>query len=319
MQTIFDRYRKAIITGGGVLIFLFAGIITMLFLPSEKHEADSRNSFQNSQPQTQIQQQPSQNPSQPPKIWYAYITGEVMHPGVYKLSEDSRIFQLVDAAGGFTINADTTSINLAEPLADGVQVHVTAKEPLYLQSQQQATIPGIPARQNTSTRTNIQTSRQVQTSRQTQSGLIDINHATASELTAIPGIGPAIAQRIIEYRNANGNFTRPDDLINVRGIGKAKLAQILPYVTAMNMGGTMRAGIQPSTRQASTNSGGLIDINRATAKELESIKGVGPAIAKRIVDYRNAHGKFSRPEDLLGVRGIGSAKLEQIRGQIVIR
>lgn len=313
MQTMFDRYRKAIITGGGVLIFLFAGIITMLFLPSEKHEADSRNSFQNSQPQTQIQQQPSQNPSQPPKIWYAYITGEVMRPGVYKLSEDARIFQLVDAAGGFTINADTTSINLAEPLADGVQVHVTAKEPLYLQSQRQATIPGIPARQNTTTRTNIQPSRQ------TQSGLIDINHATASELTSIPGIGPAIAQRIIEYRNANGNFTRPDDLINVRGIGKAKLAQILPHVTAMNTGGVMRAGIQPSTRQASTNSGGLIDINRATAKELESIKGVGPAIAKRIVDYRNSHGKISRPEDLLNVRGIGSAKLEQIKGQIVIR
>ncbi len=149
MQTIFDRYRKAIITGGGVLMFIFAGIITMLFLPSEKHEADSRNSFRNSQQQSQTQSPPqqTQNPSTPPKIWYAYITGEVMKPGVYKLSEDARIFQLVDAAGGFTINADTTSINLAEPLADGVQVHVTAKEPLYLQSQHQPTIPGIPAQQ----------------------------------------------------------------------------------------------------------------------------------------------------------------------------
>ncbi|MBR0256905.1 MAG: ComEA family DNA-binding protein [Synergistaceae bacterium] len=315
MQTTFDRYRKAIITGGGVLIFLFAGIITMLFLPSEKHESNSRNSFQNSQPQPQPQQ--TQITSAPPKIWYAYITGEVMHPGVYKLSEDARIFQLIDAAGGFTPNADTTSINLAEPLADGVQVHVTAKEPLYLPSQPQATIPGIPARQNATT--NIQTSRPAQTSRQTQTGLIDINRATANELTAIPGIGPAIAQRIIEYRNSNGNFTRPEDLINVRGIGKSKLAQILPHVTAMNTGGAIRAGIQPSTRQSSANSGGQIDINRATAKELESLHGVGPAIAKRIVDYRNSHGKFSRPEDLLGVRGIGQSKLNQMKGQIVIR
>ena len=63
----------------------------------------------------------------------------------------------------------------------------------------------------------------------------------------------------------------------------------------------------------------LIDINNASAKELQQLKGVGPAIAKRIVDYRKSHGRFSSPEDLLNVRGIGEKTLEKMRSQILIR
>ena len=63
----------------------------------------------------------------------------------------------------------------------------------------------------------------------------------------------------------------------------------------------------------------MIDVNHATAKELEQLNGVGPAISKRIVEYRQTHGRFSTPEDLINVRGIGAAKLEKMRSQILIR
>ncbi|MBQ2616637.1 MAG: helix-hairpin-helix domain-containing protein, partial [Synergistaceae bacterium] len=232
-------------------------------------------------------------------ILFVYITGEIRKPGVYKLSEDTRIFQLVEMAGGFTSKADTESLNLAETLADGVHVHIGAK--LQAQQEEAPRIPGMPAAKSQVV---------VQSGIQQSSGLININTATASELESLPGIGPAIAQRIIEYRNTHGNFSRPEDLINVRGIGQSKLAQVLSKITASNSGSRVA---QPKS------SSGLIDINRATAKELERLPGVGAVTAKRIVEYRQSHGAFTKPEDLTNIRGISWSKLEKMKSLIVIR
>lgn len=303
MQEIFSRYRKAIITGGGVLLFLLAGLITMIFTdsgselqPSEKFQASTSNQPSQNQPADPVPIPPET--TQPSRTLYVYITGEIKNPGVYKLSDDARIFQLVDMAGGFTAKADRESLNLAENLSDGSHVHIGAKSQ---QSQQSPLIPGMPA----STPRNSAV-----THAQSQSGRININTAAPAELESLPGIGPAIAQRIIDYRNTHGNFSRPEDLINVRGIGQAKLAQVLPHITAMNTGSRV-------TQQSS--SAGLIDINRASQKELERLPGVGPVTAKRIIEYRQTHGKFTKAEDLTNIRGISRAKLENIRGLISIR
>lgn len=302
MREIFERYQKAIITGGGVIIFIIAGLLTMLF-------TDSGNFYPPSETKPVPQNQPKIQPAevqtpQPPKILFVYITGEIRKPGVYKLSEDARIFQLVEMAGGFTSKADTESLNLAETLADGVHVHIGAK--LQERQEESPIIPGMPAAKSQVI---------VQSGIQQSSGLININTATASELESLPGIGPAIAQRIIEYRNTHGNFSRPEDLINVRGIGQSKLTQVLPHITASNSGSRV-AQPKSSTGQAASS---LIDINRATAKELERLPGVGAATAKRIVEYRKSHGAFTKPEDLINIRGIGSAKLEKMKSLIVIR
>ena len=312
MSELFARYRKAIITVAGVIVFLIAGMFTMIFTDSGNEPPTQISTSQN---KTADSKSGVAETSQPSKISYVYITGEIKKPGVYKLSDDARIFQLVDMAGGFTTKADRESLNLAENVVDGSHIHIGAKT-----SQQSPTIPGIPA----NVRANIQpqyTSTPV-TYSQPSSGRVNVNTASASELESLPGIGPAIAQRIIEYRNSHGNFSRPEDLINVRGIGKAKLTQLLPHVTAMNTGGSYSAGTgyNAGTRIAQPQStAGLIDINRASQKELERLTGVGPAIAKRIVDYRNQHGRFTKPEDLLNIRGIGAAKLNNIRSQIIIR
>ena len=363
MKDILEHYRKPIITGGGVLLFLFAGLITMLFTPSENDGINKPSSSpeireqQNSRPPQNLAA--TSEPQVPPqKIIYAYVTGEVMRPGVYKLSEDSRIFELIDAAGGFSQKADTSSLNLAGFLADGVHVHVGAK---FQEAQGNPTIPGLPA-----------SSRQA-------SGLVDINRASAAELSGLPGIGASIAQRIVDYRQVHGAFTRPEDIMNVNGIGAAKFRAIqgritvsgtsitsstgglidinrasaaelsgLPGIGAsiaqrivdyrqvhgaftrpediMNVNGigaakfrAIQGRITVSGTSITSSTDGLIDINRASAKELEQLTGVGPATAKRIVEYRQLHGNFTRPEDLINVRGIGAAKLEKMRGQIVIR
>ena len=214
-----------------------------------------------------------------------------MKPGVYKLSDDARIFQLVDMAGGFTPNADRESLNLAEILADGVHIHIGAQS--QATRGQSLTIPGMPA-------------RIVQPS----SSLVNINTASSAELESLPGVGKVTAQRIIDYRNTHGNFDSPEDLVNVRGIGKSKLAHILPHITAMNTG---------SKVVQSQSSAAKIDINRATAKQLEQLPGVGPVTAKRIVDYRNTNGKFDKLQDLVNVRGISWAKLDVMRDMITVR
>lgn len=317
MQEIFAKYRRAIITAIGVIVFLVAGMFTMIFTDSgnesstQNHISRNEKASQNSQSQTKIpiEESQPQNQNTQSRTAYVYITGEVKKPGVYKLSEDSRIFQLVEMAGGFTPKAETEFLNLAENVADGSHIHVGAKS-----LQQSPLIPGMPANvhaniqpQNANTPVTYSHSQQ-----QSSTGRVNVNTANAAELESLPGVGPAIAKRIIDYRNQHGNFSRPEDLINVRGIGKSKLAQILPHVTAMNTGTRV-------TQSQSSSSSGLIDINRASQKELERLTGVGPAIAKRIIDYRNQRGRFTKPEDLLNVRGIGAAKLNNMRHQILIR
>ena len=223
MLEIFDRYRKAIITGGGVLLFLLAGLLTMLLTNSTDEPAPSV-----SRSQKEIHEVKAEPPvtelKQSEKFLYAYITGEIKKPGVYKLSEDARIFQLVEAAGGFTSRADQESLNLAEFLADGLHIHVAAKIPQSKQTQ--ARIPGVPV-QAVQYVQIVQSSPRV--SRQQSASAaekVDINHADAQELQKLKGVGPAIAKRIIDYRNAHGRFTKPEDLINVRGIGSKTLEKM---------------------------------------------------------------------------------------------
>ena len=313
MSEIFSRYRKAIITASGVIVFLIAGLITMIFTDSGNDSEVNHQITSQSEKSSEISQTQKQNDSS--RTVYVYITGEITKPGVYKLSEDARIFQLVEMAGGFTPKADTVLLNLAENVTDGSHIHIGAKA-----SQQSPLIPGMPANVHANIQPQYSNTPITYSHSQQQSsaGRVNVNTANENELESLPGVGPAIAKRIIDYRNQHGNFSRPEDLINVRGIGKAKLAQILPHVTAMNTGGSYSAGTRVIHPQSQSSSG-QIDINRASQKDLERLTGVGPAIAKRIIDYRNQRGRFTKPEDLLNVRGIGAAKLNNMRHQILIR
>jgi competence protein ComEA len=134
-----------------------------------------------------------------------YVTGAVADPGVIEVPAGSLLADAIDAAGGATSDADLEAINLAAPLRDNQHVIVP-------RNMAQAA---------------------VETAAETGSGaiLVNINTATTTELEILPHIGPAMAQRIIDYREANGPFARIEDLQNVAGIGESRYADLAPLIT----------------------------------------------------------------------------------------
>ncbi len=136
-----------------------------------------------------------------------YIVGAVKTPGVYKVKVGTRLYELVDCAGGFLPGADVVSLNLARRLHDGEKIVVTKKD-------SRSKGKSFVYKKGTTA----------------LSGKIDINTASVEELKRLPGVGPKIAQRIVDYRNAHGGFRSPQELIRVKGIGKKKLKKMLPFV-----------------------------------------------------------------------------------------
>jgi competence protein ComEA len=137
-----------------------------------------------------------------------HVAGEVKNPGVYTLSNSARMIDAVLAAGGATAHADLEVIKLATPLVDSSQIFVPAKgsteRPVFVRPR-----PGINGVQPTQGSSD-------------SNGVVNINRASVTELDALPGVGPATAQAIVDYRTANGPFGSPEDLMNVKGIGPAK-------------------------------------------------------------------------------------------------
>jgi competence protein ComEA len=130
------------------------------------------------------------------------VAGAVLNPGVYSLPMNSRVIDAINAAGNVLKGADVSDINLARLLKDGEQVYVYAA-----------------SRGSSSSRSTARSAPPRNT------GPIAINRASAKELEALDGIGPVLASRIVAYRNANGPFVTVDSLMEVSGIGPAKLAQ----------------------------------------------------------------------------------------------
>lgn len=135
-------------------------------------------------------------------------------------------------------------------------------------------------------------------------GSVDVNTAGADVLDTVPGIGPALAARIIAHREQNGPFRSVAGLEAVRGIGPRSIERMRPYLTA---GGAVSAA--PPAGEAVR---GRVNVNTATEAELETLPGIGPALAGRIVEFRSSFGIFRDLSDLLMVRGIGPGKLEAI-------
>ena len=132
---------------------------------------------------------------------------------------------------------------------------------------------------------------------------VDVNTAGVEALDTVPGIGPALAARIVAYREQNGPFGSAGELENVPGIGPRSVERMLPYVTA--------GGAAPRLDRASA-APSLVNVNTATAAELEALPGIGPALAQRIVEFRASNGLFRDLNDLMMVRGIGGRKLEAL-------
>ena len=137
---------------------------------------------------------------------YVDVDGAVVSPGVYRLKDGARVAQAIDAAGGLAPEADVTGLNRASKVVDGQKIHVPTV------GEQQASIAEVGVDGGASASSGVSGA----------TGLVNIN----TELQTLSGIGPSMAQSIIDERTKNGAFASVDDLMRVSGIGEKKLAKI---------------------------------------------------------------------------------------------
>ena len=139
-----------------------------------------------------------------------HAAGAVGRPGVYKVRAGGRVSDVLDAAGGPAADAEVDQLNLAAKVADGERIYVPRRgevpPPAPVASGPPAAA-GAPA-----------------------GGVVDLNTATLEQLESLPGVGPAIAQAILDHRRQHGRFKSVQELLDVRGIGEAKLAALRPRV-----------------------------------------------------------------------------------------
>lgn len=139
-----------------------------------------------------------------PTGYFVHICGEVENPGVYQLPQGSRIFEAVEAAGGFTEDAAQSSMNLAEKVADGMQIVILSREEMDVQES---------------------------AAKEAATGRININTASREQLMTLPGIGESRADDIIRYREESGGFTTIEDIKKVSGIKDAAFQKIKDRIT----------------------------------------------------------------------------------------
>ncbi|MGP7819022.1 helix-hairpin-helix domain-containing protein [Niallia sp. 01092] len=139
------------------------------------------------------------------------VKGAVNHPGVYEANQGERVVDVIKKAGGIKETGDETSINFALKVTDEMVIYVPVKG--------EANIPASSA------------SKEVAAPNGTQNDLVELNSATAADLETLPGIGPAKAAVIIEFRDANGGFSTKEDLKKITGIGEKTYEKLAELVT----------------------------------------------------------------------------------------
>ena len=204
------EYKKVLSIIGGVLAVIVIILVGRGMMASSMKEKVMVTNVVNT---TRVEE----TTTMMPQNCYVDIKGEVLRPGVYEFSCESRMQEVIKKAGGFTEEADETKINLAQKITDQMQIIVP-----NLHSKQEGGVTEETSGKATSSNTTPSNSKQ---------GVININTATLEELQTIKGIGKKKAEAILQYRKEHGAFRSKEDLLQVKGIGKKALEAIESQVT----------------------------------------------------------------------------------------
>jgi competence protein ComEA len=147
-----------------------------------------------------------------------HVIGAVPRPGLYEFAKGARVQNAIDAAGGMLTDANVTALNLAALLEDGQQLVIPYKDGSGPATSSDGSALDLPSSATEAPTDNL------------NADLLNINSATLEEFEALPGIGPTLAQRILDYRDQNG-FSAIEDLMNVSGIGQSIFDQIKDLIT----------------------------------------------------------------------------------------
>lgn len=199
---------KRIIQNKMIWLFLILVIITGInvFQSNQKNEVtlDSKpdnSKINNSKSEGKVEN----NIKIKSKMIMVDVKGAIKKPGVISLEEGKRVYDAINLAGGFQVNADKNQVNLAEILMDEMVIYVPVEG-------------------------EVLAGPSITSPDQEENDVIDINHATQEELEKIPGVGPSKAKNILEFIEAKGPFTSLEQLEQVNGIGKKSIEQMAPYI-----------------------------------------------------------------------------------------
>ena len=217
------KYKKIIF-----LLLLLAGCAATSLLSSDKEELTPAASFSSAGVQSADGQRSGKTQGKTIRV---QVSGAVLEPGIYDLPADSRAEAAIAAAGGLTEAADTERVNMVRKLRDGMLLQVPALKDGggKKAAQRAAGTAGASGKKAAAGSISNPSGKNTADKRDGSAGRVRINSASASELQSLPGVGPALAQRIIAERS-RGRFASAEDLLRVSGIGKAKLEKMRAYV-----------------------------------------------------------------------------------------
>jgi competence protein ComEA len=162
-----------------------------------------------------------------PSVLTIDVCGAVHKPGVYRLAPGERVVDALKQAAGALPEADLDQVNLALPLADAMKVCLPRKGEVIVADLAQANDAGVSFRHPGRHR---HPSRGRSSHKLAPGQTLNVNTASIEELTQLPGVGPGLAQRIVDFRQQNGPFQTVEDLQNVPGLGPSKFDRLAPFV-----------------------------------------------------------------------------------------
>ena len=207
MKTIWKKYGKIVAAAVFLTVAgLYYGFVVrkedLVRLGNDGHPIQSV--WVESEVLSEVQSTPVTESSTEPIKIYVHICGEVNNPGVYELAEGSRIFEAVEAAGGFTEEAAQASLNLAQVISDEEQIVILTQDEAAERARQE---------------------------REQAAGIVNLNTASKEQLMSLPGIGESRAEDIIRYRKESGGFQNIEEIMSVPGIKESAYLKIKDSIT----------------------------------------------------------------------------------------